>query len=504
MERALRDLQDEVENYFNKGEAKGLDLTSPDDMRVLGQMLAERGDQRGIQATGVQQAINRLQWAQFQVEAAKKWTQGDNMAYAVSRQVVGENLPSSLWYTVAKFQTVADKLGVTLGELTSMDKDTLSKMLNPLYPGLTKLLGIDNPQSMMKLRQIQEAAAPGMIESIKNGVVSPAYEKQILEELKKNGVQLQGKSLPQWLNEDSRNRTTLAKILPKMDATLLEFLRSSDEGRQLVTQYDKNDELDKAAGANIATTTTAQIWADAFEHLFNNIVTAVNNIYDILPFGGGDKKPVTEKQRAEYIAAVTSPTFQKKLETVRNDEQKLRTMHYADPSNKKVEIEWKKLSYNLSTYDKYRSVGGPQKQGEYKEESPNYHFILGYKTSKLLSEEEGTENTENKEDSKEPSQQERDKEAVSAPQAEVVRRSVNSFDSRIQELGGNLSHNLSRLFSLPDKFTSTPVTKQGDTYHQITNNFGVNQIAIQPSGRVTSTSESDAVKSTPRKTGDFK
>lgn len=303
----------------------GLDLgnlKSREDVGAAMDQLAQSSVGTPIERQAAMSSLKKLEQEMARGEAAHKVNAlaGEGrygeagLAYASGQATLGRNLTGS---TFEQFQAIRDQLKFSgagsVGGLTSGKVD----LTNPALVKITELLQSD-PSVYMKLERVLRAQAQATTGLAASGALKDDTTYARLVNLAStipgasDQLKLGDKSLT-----DRQRIIKLAKDNPKMFAKLTEKVASSDNlldeilktetGANEVAQMqldkqDKQDQDDKAEQVATATRPLSEIFADAFENLFNTISQPLGWIVDFLARRFGDKvgQGETDRVRQEY------------------------------------------------------------------------------------------------------------------------------------------------------------------------------------------------------------
>ena len=259
----------------------------------------------------LEQAIARRDAAKRVNELAKQGRFGEaGLAQASANASLGYNMTGKTMETFQGVRSSLQAAGVSMNDFLSGKVDIST---NPALAKIGELIGND-PQIMMKLRRVVQAQAGSTMQLAGRGQLQndSTYSRlaRIAETIPTARKDLKGQT-------DRQKIMNLLKVQPEMSdkigeklseqGGMLQDIVDSEAGineasQDLVSQQDKQEQAAKAEDIATATRPMADIFADAFDNLFQTISAPLSAIYTWLTqhFGGAAKAGEGERVRQEY------------------------------------------------------------------------------------------------------------------------------------------------------------------------------------------------------------
>jgi hypothetical protein len=283
----------------------GIDISketigSADDVARLRQRLANAGGGGSIEkqtASGaldqLDQELARLEAArQFQRKGAQGRTGEAGVGYAASQDILGQNFGGKALEQVAAIQQALKSgnggKGYSIGDLTSGRANVTS---DPALVKLAELLQSD-PQMFQKITRTLAATSNSTIDLARSGGLKDETYGRLASIAKGSGIELTGGSAKEQVMNLAKDRSAgggsekLALALQKNQDTLLDIANTDSDikaaANEQASKIDKAEQLNKAREVAVATRPTAEIFADAFANLFNQITRPLTAIADFL------------------------------------------------------------------------------------------------------------------------------------------------------------------------------------------------------------------------------
>jgi hypothetical protein len=301
---------------------QGLDLgtiNNREDIAAARAHLARTQNGTPVERQAALGALNQLDQEMARLDAAKRVQslagQGRfgeaGLAYAAGQATLGRNLTQS---TFEQFQFIRDSLKLagagTVGQLATGKVD----LTNPALVKITELLQSD-PMVFQKLQRVFQAQAQATTGMAATGALK---DDKTYSRLVTLAAGIQG--APEAMRGAQTDRARIQKLFkeqPKLFDKLTARLAGSEDiledilktetgadevARDQLSIQDRQDQDRKAEDVATATRPLAEIFADAFDNLFNTISAPLGAIYDFLSqrFGNRISGTETERVRQEY------------------------------------------------------------------------------------------------------------------------------------------------------------------------------------------------------------
>jgi hypothetical protein len=248
----------------------------------LQSLLATAGGEPNAQRTGLVKQIQAVFQASAQVNKYSQLQQGGNGLLAASQsQFIKPDLLSQILEENNAVMSNLDLQHKSMGDLRRMVAAQGGTQESLLTGGLAEKFGGAKPQQLVDILQAHTLAAGSVIKEIQS-YTSPEDALKFIGSI--GGRGFRGKAAQDVLDlATSKNADKLTELSNRLvDSGLM----VGELGRSGVTpdgtEVDKLEDI-RAATVNIATTSTADMFANSFEHLFMLIVKPVNDILDVLP-----------------------------------------------------------------------------------------------------------------------------------------------------------------------------------------------------------------------------
>jgi hypothetical protein len=257
---------------------------SAEELRGLLPELARAQGDEGAK-TGIGGQIREAITNKYRSDAAREFAAGKINAVQMAsvNNMLGSDIGTQVWQQNQALEKTLKPFGGNIKKAIQ----------SPLSGGLFEAFGggkSENFEAMIEARQI---AAGGVVDKLRNKATTPAEKAELIARYA-NVVPGGAKAISKMAET---NPDKLEDLLTKSAEIGTEVLKSQ---QQSITLQEKIDADNAARDLNVATKSSADIFADAFEHLFMLIVKPVNDILDALPWHGAE---ASEGERTAYDAA---------------------------------------------------------------------------------------------------------------------------------------------------------------------------------------------------------
>jgi hypothetical protein len=257
---------------------------SAEELRGLLPELARAQGDEGAK-TGIGGQIREAITNKYRSDAAREFAAGKINAVQMAsvNNMLGSDIGTQVWQQNQALEKTLKPFGGNIKKAIQ----------SPLSGGLFEAFGggkSENFEAMIEARQI---AAGGVVDKLRNKTTTPAEKAELIARYA-NVVPGGAKAMSRMAETQPGK---LEDLLTKSAEIGTEVLKSQ---QQSITLQEKIDADNAARDLNVATKSSADIFADAFEHLFMLIVKPVNDILDALPWHGTQ---ASGGERTSYNAA---------------------------------------------------------------------------------------------------------------------------------------------------------------------------------------------------------
>jgi len=302
-----------------------LKLDTPQDVAKARQRLADKvgvgpgtieTQTAGTILANLDQETARLE----QVRRLKQHPSGAGaLGYVAGEEITGQSFSQKAMETVQALQTQLKAGGFKLSDLTENREKVFS---DPRMMMLAKTFQSD-PQMYQKMMNIIAATSNVTIGEAKKGTLAEDEYEKLAALMKKSGQFEMGtgtaKEQVQRVLSTGKGREDTAVLLQKNNDTLVDIAASNTAVKEAVNKEaaasDAAERVKKATEIAVATRPTADIFADAFTNLFNQLTRPLTFIASFLEdhFGG----PKASKDTMTGLTTwLNSPAVQKQTDAI--------------------------------------------------------------------------------------------------------------------------------------------------------------------------------------------
>jgi len=301
VQKSVKEASDALEQAMGPGPhtwAEGLDLSNPTDLMMLQNQLPS--NMEANQRQNIMKAAERKRYSLGQLSIAERVERGDVAGAAIAMKELGggaelmtgaqaalmsKMLPGGTFQKLLENPNLDIKEAVMAGQPLGYKPEDFQQVLK-------SIVALGNTLAPERVAELQKTGAGALSEDEKDKRLRRYFEYGKRMHVFSKDEQYNQKKMLETLNDNAK----MSKIIAEEVAEHPEEFQEGLHQERLKTDQAAQDEQAKQVA--LQTRPTADIYANAFEYLFKQIVDVVQDIADFLHAGGPKANKQVEAQLA--------------------------------------------------------------------------------------------------------------------------------------------------------------------------------------------------------------
>jgi hypothetical protein len=297
---------------FSDEELGKMDLNSNKGIQYATALVEQKaGGSPDIRSQSAGSALRQLDQALTKRNMFNQAVRTNNyVGYATGMDITGQNMTDRITYQGAALSRLLQLKGGNLGDLFD-DQKRAAFNNSPLSSFASQALGM-KPEDLRNFIDILQSAGNAILKLSQEGRLQNAdmlFDK--IASNKKSGLVLgnapnKTAALKDYANTDAGMKF-LSQNLPTLETTFFQLIQTNSEVKKLLeggtSEAEKLAAREKAKELNVATRSTGDIFADAFDHLFQMIARPLEYIAGLMQSKFGQAAQPTKQTSEDYTRA---------------------------------------------------------------------------------------------------------------------------------------------------------------------------------------------------------